>query len=140
MELLQRLAPEQMDAVYIAVGGGGLISGVQRKAMHVVIHAVLWQRLEGHHAWVASVAFQHTGMLRWLAAAGCASVLKSFTPRASVIGCQPEASNVMQQSVAAGAVVDAESLDTLSDGTAGGHEHSMHGLRCPLRLQRSTWH
>ena len=47
-------------------------------------------------------------------------MLKSFSPTVRVIGCQPEASNVMQQSVAAGRIVEAESLDTLSDGTAGG--------------------
>ena len=77
MELLQQLSPDEMDAVYIPVGGGGLI-------------------------------------------AGCASVLKAFAPHVRIVGCQPQASNVMQQSVAAGRVVQAPSEDTLSDGTAGG--------------------
>ena len=51
--------------------------------------------------------------------AGCASVLKAFAPGLRVVGCQPAASNVMQQSVAAGRIVQATSSDTLSDGTAG---------------------
>ena len=97
-----------MDACYVAVGGGGLISGK-------LLAAVLCR--PGLH------------LLTWLCIAGCASVLKSFQPHVRVIGCQPEASNVMQQSVAAGKVVEAESLDTLSDGTAG-----MLSARCRTRV------
>jgi hypothetical protein len=51
--------------------------------------------------------------------AGIAALLKAVSPSVRVVGCQPAASNVMQQSVAAGRVVDAPSGDTLSDGTAG---------------------
>jgi threonine dehydratase len=68
-----------LDAAFIAVGGGGLISGV-------------------------------------------GSVLKRHNPDLRLVGCQPEASAVMAQSVAAGRVLDLPSGRTLSDGTAGGVE------------------
>lgn len=51
--------------------------------------------------------------------AGIAAVLKAASPEARVIGCQPAASDVMAQSVKAGAILDIPSEDTLSDGTAG---------------------
>ncbi len=68
-----------VDAAFIAVGGGGLISG--------------------------------TG-----------SVLKRANPELRLVGCQPEASAVMAQSVAADKILDLPSEKTLSDGTAGGVE------------------
>ena len=68
-----------IDAVYVAVGGGGLIAGV-------------------------------------------ASVLKDHNPDIKVYGCQPAASAVMAESVAAGEILDLPSDPTLSDGTAGGIE------------------
>ena len=77
VELWQQL-PE-LDAVLIAVGGGGLIGGV-------------------------------------------AAFLKSVRPTIQIIGCSPENSQVMAQSVAAGELLDLPSLPTLSDGTAGGVE------------------
>lgn len=67
------------DAAFIAVGGGGLISGV-------------------------------------------GSVLRRHNPGLKLFGCQPEASAVMAESVAAGRVLDLPSRKTLSDGTAGGVE------------------
>ena len=42
--------------------------------------------------------------------------------RLQVIGCQPENSPLMYRSIQHGSIVDEESLDTLSDGTAGGIE------------------
>lgn len=66
-----------LDAVFVAVGGGGLISGV-------------------------------------------GGFLKSVSPEIRVIGCSPENSKVMEESVRAGRVLELESLPTLSDGTAGG--------------------
>lgn len=68
-----------VDGVFVALGGGGLISGV-------------------------------------------AAYLKSRRPDVEVIGCSPENSQVMIQSVAAGRILDLPSLPTLSDGTAGGVE------------------
>jgi len=53
-------------------------------------------------------------------AAGVAGYLKSVDPKVEVIGCQPENSRVMYESVQAGEVLDLESQPTLSDGTAGG--------------------
>lgn len=77
VELVDQL--ELVDAVFVAVGGGGLISGI-------------------------------------------AAYLKSFRPDVEVIGCSPENSQVMIQSVTAGRILELPSLPTLSDGTAGGVE------------------
>ena len=54
--------------------------------------------------------------------AGVAAVLKSVDPHITVIGCQPEVSDVMRRSVAAGHVVELPWEESLSDGTAGGIE------------------
>lgn len=77
IELLRRL--DRIDAVFVSVGGGGLIAGV-------------------------------------------AAALKSARPGIRVIGCSPENSQVMVQSVKAGRILDLPSTPTLSDGTAGGVE------------------
>lgn len=53
---------------------------------------------------------------------GMAAVLKSADADITVVGCQPEASDVMRASVAAGRIVDQSSCETLSDGSAGGIE------------------
>ena len=68
-----------VDVVFIAVGGGGLIGG-------------------------------------------SGAVLKAHNPDVKIIGCQPAASDVMAQSVAAGEILDLPSEPTFSDGTAGGIE------------------
>jgi threonine dehydratase len=54
--------------------------------------------------------------------AGIAGYLKSAHPDIEIVGCQPENSAVMYESVRAGRIVEMESLPTLSDGTAGGIE------------------
>ena len=78
VELLKQL--DDIDAVIISVGGGGLISGI-------------------------------------------AGYLKSVNPSIEIIGCSPENSKVMIQSIEMGKLVgDLPSLPTLSDGTAGGIE------------------
>lgn len=77
LELLRQL-PE-VEAVFVALGGGGLISGV-------------------------------------------AGVLKAVRPGVHVVGCSPEHSAVMIESVRAGEILELESRPTLSDGTAGGLE------------------
>ncbi len=55
-------------------------------------------------------------------AGGIAAFLKAIDPSIETIGCEPEASVVMAESVAAGEIVEMESLPTLSDATAGGIE------------------
>lgn len=77
LELNRQL--DQVDAVFIAVGGGGLISGI----------------------------------------AGC---LKESGQNTRIIGCSPENSPNMHESVQAGKIVESQDLPTLSDGTAGGME------------------
>jgi len=77
LELKRQL--DQVDAVFIAVGGGGLISGI----------------------------------------AGC---LKGSGQNTRIIGCSPENSPNMHESVQAGEIVESQDLPTLSDGTAGGME------------------
>ncbi|MEA3180188.1 MAG: threonine dehydratase [Gammaproteobacteria bacterium] len=77
MELIEQ-APE-LDAVFISVGGGGLISGV-------------------------------------------GTALKNLSPRTRVIGVWPENSPCMLRAMEAGAIVDVDEKETLSDGTAGAVE------------------
>jgi threonine dehydratase len=77
VELGQQL--NSIDAVFVSLGGGGLVSGI-------------------------------------------AGYLKSGQPELVAIGCSPENSQVMIQSVQAGEILDLPSLPTLSDGTAGGVE------------------
>ena len=70
---------DRIDAVFVSLGGGGLISGI-------------------------------------------AAYLKSRHPGVKIVGCSPENSQVMIQSVRAGKILDLPSKPTLSDGTAGGVE------------------
>ena len=53
---------------------------------------------------------------------GIASYLKEINPGVCIIGCSPENSQVMIQSVKSGKILDLPSLPTLSEGTAGGVE------------------
>ena len=77
VELVNEL--NNIDIVFVALGGGGLISGI-------------------------------------------AGYLKSNQPGMEIIGCSPQNSQVMIQSVDAGQILDLPSLPTISDGTAGGIE------------------
>lgn len=77
LEIANKL--DQVDAVFVSLGGGGLISGI-------------------------------------------AGYLKAVQPNVRMIACSPDHSKVMAESVAAGKILDLESLPTLSDGTAGGVE------------------
>ena len=77
LELVEQL--EHIDAVLLALGGGGLASGV-------------------------------------------GGVLKALDGSVEVVACSPENSCVMHDSLAAGRILEQESLPTLSDGTAGGVE------------------
>ena len=77
VELAKEL--NNIDVVFAALGGGGLISGI-------------------------------------------AGYLKLIHPAVDIIGCSPENSQVMIQSVNAGKILELPSLPTISDGTAGGVE------------------
>jgi len=55
-------------------------------------------------------------------ASGVAGYLKSVNKEIEVIGCQPQNSAVMYESVKAGRIVTMDSTATLADGTAGGIE------------------
>src|SRR5258708_3088006 len=77
VELL-RQAPE-IDAVFVAVGGGGLIGGV-------------------------------------------GAYLKWASPKTEMIGCWPENSPVLYESIKAGRIIDVPEQPTLSESTAGGLE------------------
>lgn len=54
--------------------------------------------------------------------AGIAGYLKSVQRKVEIIGCQPENSAVMYESIKAGKILDLESKPTISDGSAGGIE------------------
>lgn len=54
--------------------------------------------------------------------AGIAGYLKSINPDVNIIGCFPENSPVMYESIKQGKIVEMKSKPTLSDGTAGGIE------------------
>jgi threonine dehydratase len=54
--------------------------------------------------------------------AGIAGYLKSENKNIEIIGCQPENSAVMYESIKAGQILDLESKPTISDGSAGGIE------------------
>ncbi len=53
---------------------------------------------------------------------GIAGYVKSCSPNVKIMGCQPENSPVMYESIKAGHIIEMESKPTLSDGSAGGIE------------------
>ncbi len=55
-------------------------------------------------------------------ASGISGYLKSIKKNIEIVGCQPENSCVMNESIKAGKIVEKRSFPTLSDGTAGGIE------------------
>ncbi len=77
VELCRQLP--RMDAVFVAVGGGGLIGGI------------------GAH-------------------------LKCAAPHTQIVGCWPETSRVLYESIKAGRIIDFPEEPTLSESTAGGLE------------------
>jgi threonine dehydratase len=68
-----------LDAVFVAVGGGGLIGGI-------------------------------------------GAYLKSVSPQTEVVGCWPQNSPVLYESIKAGRILDVPEQPTLSESTAGGLE------------------
>jgi threonine dehydratase len=77
VELLRQLPP--LDAIFVAVGGGGLIGGI-------------------------------------------GAYLKCASPQTEVVGCWPENSPVLYESIKAGRILDVAEQPTLSESTAGGLE------------------
>ncbi len=77
VELLKQL--DSIDAIFVPLGGGGLISGI-------------------------------------------AGYVKGVKPEIRIIGCSPENSPVMIESVKAGKIIEMVSEPSLSDGTGGGLE------------------
>ena len=77
VELLRQLP--QLDALFVAVGGGGLIGGI-------------------------------------------GACIKSAFPKTEVVGCWPENSPVLYESIKAGRILDVPETPTLSESTAGGLE------------------
>lgn len=77
LEIARQL--ENIDAILVPIGGGGLISGI-------------------------------------------AGYIKTVFPATKVIGCLPENSPVMAESIKAGKIIEMETFSTLSDATAGGIE------------------
>ena len=55
-------------------------------------------------------------------ASGIAAYVAAADSHVEIIGCEPTASPVMAESIAAGEILDMESLPTLSDATTGGIE------------------
>lgn len=53
---------------------------------------------------------------------GIAGYIKTFSPATKIIGCLPENSPVMEESIKAGKIIEMETFPTLSDATAGGIE------------------
>ena len=76
-EVLQDL--KDIDAMFVTVGGGGLISGI-------------------------------------------GTYLKSMSPKTKIVGCLPENSAEMYESIKSGTFVDSHNLDTISDGSGGAFE------------------
>lgn len=77
VELLRQ--QPRIDAIFVAVGGGGLIGGI-------------------------------------------GTYMKSATPQTEIVGCWPENSRVLYESLKAGRIIDFPEQSTLSESTAGGLE------------------
>ncbi|HEX7286477.1 MAG TPA: pyridoxal-phosphate dependent enzyme, partial [Candidatus Angelobacter sp.] len=75
----RHLPDTRIDAVFVAVGGGGLIGGI-------------------------------------------GAYLKHASPTTEVVGCWPQNSPVLHESIKAGKIIDVPEQPTLSESTAGGLE------------------
>jgi threonine dehydratase len=94
LELLRH--SRQVDAVFVAAGGGGLIGGV-------------------------------------------GAYLKHVAPQVEVIGCWPQNSRVLYESIKAGRIIDFPEEPTISESTAGGLEQESITLEvCSRVIDRSV--
>ncbi|HKR97814.1 MAG TPA: threonine/serine dehydratase [Candidatus Angelobacter sp.] len=85
----------RIDALFVAVGGGGLIGGI-------------------------------------------GAYMKHFLPQTEIVGCWPENSRVLYESIKAGCVIDVPEQPTLSESTAGGLEQGSVTLEvCRSVIDRS---
>ena len=109
-KLARRLASER-GQTYVSPYNDPLIIGGQG-----TIGLELRQQTEGIDAVLVPVG--GGGLV-----AGVGGYLKSVDQSVEIIGCQPENSRVMYESVRAGEIIDMESRPTLADGTAGGIDH-----------------
>jgi threonine dehydratase len=95
VELLRQ--KPKIDAVFVAVGGGGLIGGV-------------------------------------------GAYLRRVSPETEVVGCWPENSRVLHESMKAGRIIDFPEQPTLSESTAGGLEPGSVTLElCQSVIDRSAF-
>src|SRR5262249_567627 len=86
----------KLDAVFVAVGGGGLIGGL-------------------------------------------GAYLKAVAPQTEIVGCWPENSRVLYESIKAGRILDVPERPTLSESTAGGLEPGSVTLEvCSKVIDRSV--
>jgi threonine dehydratase len=94
VELLRQLP--RIDAIFVAVGGGGLVGGIGAYMKHV-------------------------------------------SPQTEIVGCWPENSRVLYESMQAGRIVDVPEQPTLSESTAGGLEPGSVTLEiCRSAIDRSV--
>lgn len=85
----------RIDALFVAVGGGGLIGGI-------------------------------------------GAYMKHFLPQTKIVGCWPENSRVLYESIKAGRIIDVPEQPTLSESTAGGLEQGSVTLEvCRSVIDRS---
>lgn len=85
----------RIDALFVAVGGGGLIGGI-------------------------------------------GAYMKHFLPQTEIVGCWPENSPVLYESIKAGRIIDVPEQPTLSESTAGGLEQGSVTLEiCRSVIDRS---
>ncbi len=95
VELIRQL-PQKIDALFVAVGGGGLIGGI-------------------------------------------GAYMKRVSPQTEIVGCWPEHSRVLYESMKAGRIIDVPEQPTLSESTAGGLEEGSVTLEiCRNVIDRSV--
>lgn len=137
--LPENVSPAKLEAVQrtgVRVERFGLDSHDTEEEARRVSAAEGWHYLSPYNDWdvVAGQGTIGLELLRQLAhidvvyisvgggglISGVAAALKAHNPHIHVVGCSPAHSCVMHESVRLGHMIDAQSLPTFSDGTAGG--------------------